>query len=627
MTAIEPSPLRANDDHSTDCANCRLRTAGLAALLVTLTLFAFWPVVSCGFVNFDDNQYVSENAIVQRGLTGEGIRWAFTTGTLANYHPLTWLSLMLDRTLWGGGALGFHLTNVALHAANAVLLFLVLRTMTGSTWRPLLVAALFAVHPLRVESVAWISARKDCLAAFFGLLAVAAYLRYVARPSAARYGIIAAAFAASLLCKAMFITLPAVLLLLDGWPLKRERSWRALAMEKLPLVGVALAASIVTLFAQRAGSAVGTVARYSLLQRVANAVVAYAGYLTKTLVPADLSIFYPHPRSVQVGMLVVGVIVLGAVTALAIARRKSAPWVLVGWLWFLGTLVPMIGLIQVGGHAMALRYTYLPMIGLLIAVAWSLPRLQQVPRASAVYAACAIVLVMTLSLMTRREIGHWRDSVSLWSHAIDATHNNYVAHANLAVEQARLGASMEAELHYREAIRIRPDWSTAHNGLGVLLASRGDVDGAIEQYEAALAARPEFALAHRNLANQLSSRGRSEEALGHYRRAVELRPDDAKAHLLMGLELARRGDVAAARPHLQESARLDPTSRDAHYYAGVACAEAGDFAAAGEYFHAVLRAAPGDAAAQAALDQVTASTAGGTGAGSAPRSRSASVAD
>src|SRR3954470_1576741 len=216
---------------ATETRGGRARTALLAALLVALTLLAFWPVVNCGFVNFDDNQYVYENAMVQRGLSGEGIRWAFTTGALANYHPLTWLSLMLDRTLWGDGALAFHVTNVALHATNAVLLFLVLRRMTGATWRSLLVAAIFAIHPLRVESVAWVSSRKDCLSAFFGLLAIAGYVRYVRRPSVARYGSIAALFAASLLCKATFVTLPAVLLLLDHWPLRRMRPWRELVLE------------------------------------------------------------------------------------------------------------------------------------------------------------------------------------------------------------------------------------------------------------------------------------------------------------------------------------------------------------------------------------------------------------
>jgi Flp pilus assembly protein TadD len=535
----------------------RLRVALMAASLIALTLAAFWPVVHCGFVNFDDNQYVYENATVQRGLTWEGVRWAFTTGTLGNYHPLTWLSLMLDRTLWGEGALGFHLTNVALHAANAVLLFLVLRRMSGATWRSLLVAALFAVHPLRVESVAWVSARKDCLAALFGLLAIAAYVRYVARPSAARYAIVAALFAASLLCKAMFVTLPAVLLLLDHWPLRRMPRWGALVMEKLPLVGLAVASSVATFFAQRDSGAVGGVDRYPLWTRISNAFVAYLSYLWKTVLPTNLAVFYPHPRALQVGMLIAAVIVMVSITAFAIARRRNSPWMLIGWLWFLGTLVPMIGLVQVGGQAMADRYTYLPMIGLLITLTWSLPMMRRT------VGIASLLVMIGLGMMTQREIGHWRDSVTLWSHAIETTRDNYVAHTNLAVELARRGDEPSAEMHYRKAIAIRPNWSTAQNGLGVLLARRGEIDGAIAAYKSAIAARPDFALAHRNLARQLALKGRSDEALAHFRRALELRPTDATAHLLLGMELANRNDLAGAVEHLRTALRFAPDNKDA----------------------------------------------------------------
>jgi len=591
----------------------RSRVALLAVALVALTLAAFLPVVRCGFVNFDDNRYVSENAMVQRGLTLDGVRWAFTTGELANYHPLTWVSLMLDRTLWGDGALGFHLTNVALHAANAVLLYLVLRRMTGATWRSLLVAAVFAIHPLRVESVAWVSGRKDCLSALFGLLAIAAYVRYVSLPTAARYAAVAGLFAASLLCKATFVTLPAVLLLLDLWPLRRERSWRALTVEKLPLVGIAVAASVATFIVQRAGGAVGSIDRYPLWRRAANAVAAYFGYLAKTVMPTNLAVFYPQPRTLAVATTVIAMSVLVAITALAIARRRSSPWMLIGWLWFLGTLVPMIGLVQVGGQAMADRYTYLPMIGLLIAVVWSLPLMRRT------MGVASLLVIVTLSTITWRQIGYWRDSVTLWSRTIDVTKDNYVAHTNLAVELAARRNPVDAiaaELHFHQAIAIRPNWSTAHNGLGALLAARGDVNGAIAAYESAIAARPDYAVAHRNLANRLAAMGQSDEAVSHYRRAIELQPDDAKAHLLLGLELARRGDVAGARPHLESAAKLDPSLRDANYYAGIACAQAGDLAVAAGYFRAVLRRSPGDAEAQAALSEVTAA-----------RSRSASLGE
>ena len=620
MTAADPerAALRGADNFGADAAEMRgdrARLAVLAVALAVITLLAFWPVVDCGFVNFDDPEYVTQNAIVQQGLTWSGVRWAFTTGTLGNYHPLTWLSLMLDRTLWGAAPLGFHLTNVALHAANAVLLFLVLRRMTGATWRSLLVAALFAVHPLRVESVAWLSARKDCLSALFGLLAIAAYARYTARPSAARYAVVACLFATSLLAKAMFVTLPAALLLLDHWPLRRSTPWRSLILEKLPLLAIALIASIATFAVQHAGGAVGGVDRYPIWQRLTNATIAYFGYLAQTVIPTNLAVFHPHPRTLQVTLLAAAIATLLTITAVVIARRRTAPWMLIGWLWFLGTLVPMIGLVQVGGHARADRYTYLPMIGLLIAVAWSLPAAMW--RSGAV---ASIVLLVVLSLMTRREIGHWRDSVTLWQRAIAVTNDNYVAHTNLAVELTRRGHAGDAEKHYRHAIRIRADWSTAHNGLGVLLAARGDAPGAIAAYESAIAARPGFAVAHRNLARLLAEQGRSDDAIRHFRRATELRPTDAKAHLLLGLELARRGELPAARQHLASAARLEPSSRDAHYYAGVAAAQSGDLASATDHLRAALLLAPGDKDAQAALDEVLAAT-------SRPPSRSASVAE
>ena len=589
MTAVpvdldrERAALRGADNFGADAVDARerLRVALLATALVALTLLAFWPVVRCGFVNFDDPDYVTQNAIVQRGVTWEGVKWAFTTNTLGTYHPLTWLSLMLDRTLWGDDALGFHLTNVALHAANAVVLFLVLRRMTGgATWRSLLVAAIFVVHPLRVESVAWVSARKDCLSALFGLLAIAAYVRYVARPSAARYAIVACLFAGSLLCKATFVTLPALLLLLDAWPLRRAQSWRQLVIEKLPLAGIAIASSIATILVQRAGGAVGGIDRYPLVQRLTTACLAYLGYIAKTVAPTNLAIFYPQSRTPQTTMLAIALIVLAGVSGLVIARRRTAPWMLIGWLWFLGTLVPMIGLIQVGGQAMADRYSYLPMIGLLIAVVWSLPRMRRG------MAAVSVIAIVALTATTWRQIGSWRDSVTLWSHAIEASDDNYVAHTNLAVELARRGGDFnlaQAEANYRAALRIRPDWSTAHNGLGALLANRGDIDGAIAAYRRAIEIRPDFAVAHRNLANQLASQGRSDDAIEHFRRALELRPADSKAHLLFGFELARRDDLPAAA----------------------------------EQFRAALRDAPDNKDAQAALDQVTAQA----------RSRAASIAE
>ena len=586
VTAIDPASAGPPDHHNPIARRDSLRVGLLAVLLAGVTLFAFLPATRCGFVNFDDGPYVYENPIVQRGLTWDGVRWSFTTGTLANYHPLTWLSLMLDSTLWGDSPAGFHLTNVLLHAANAVLLLLVLRAMTGATWRALLVAALFALHPLRVESVAWISARKDCLAGFFGLLAIGAYVAYASRPTIGRYAIVAILFIASLLCKAMFITLPAILLLLDGWPLRRERPLRSLAIEKLPLLVIAAAAGLVTLLAQQAGGAVGTIERYSMLNRLANAIVAYGAYALKTLVPTDLAAFYPHSRTIALGLLAIAIAALATLTILAILRRRTSPALAVGWVWFLVTLIPMIGLVQVGGQAMADRYSYLPMIGLAIAIVWSLPAM---PR---VIVPASVIVLLSLALLTRQQIGHWRDSISLWTHALDVTANNHVAHTNLAVELSRLGSLADAERHYRAALDIRPQWSVAHNGLGVLLAGRGESDAAIEHYRAALRSNPAYALAHRNLANQLLARGRNDEAIAHYQEAASIRPDDAKAHLLLGLALARQGEIASALGHFELAVQHDPADPDARLNLGRALSETGRPDAALREFDAALRLRP-----------------------------------
>ena len=632
MTAIDPVSAGLQYDNTSNARRDALRAGLLAALLAVGTLFAFLPAARCGFVNFDDGPYVYENPIVQRGLTWGGLRWAFTTGTLANYHPLTWLSLMLDSTLWGDSPAGFHLTNLLLHAANAVLLLLVLRAMTGATWRAALVAAIFALHPLRVESVAWISARKDCLAGFFGLLAIGAYVAYASRPTIGRYAVVAILFIASLLCKAMFITLPAILLLLDAWPLRRDKPWRALAIEKLPLLVIAAAAGLVTLAAQQAGGAVATIERYSVLHRVANATVAYVSYIRKMLAPTDLAAFYPHWRTVAVGLVAIAIAALAMLTILAFLRRRTSPALAIGWLWFLITLIPMIGLVQVGGQALADRYTYLPMIGLAIAIAWSLPAM---PR---IIVPASFIVLLSLALLTRQQIGHWRDSVALWTHALGVTANNHVAHTNLAVELARLGNLPDAEQHYRAALAIRPEWSVAHNGLAVLLAGRGESDAAIDHYRTALRSNPRYAIAHRNLANQLLARGRNDEAIAHYQEAVSLRPDDATAHLLLGLALARRGEIASALGHFElavrhdpadpearlnlgralsetgrpdaalrafdEALRLRPDLSDAHYHAGAALLRLGRLDEAERRLRACLALAPADVEAQAALRHI-----------------------
>ena len=606
----------------------KLRAPAIAVGLFLLTLLTFWPVVRCGFVNYDDPQYVCENPRVQGGLSWGNVGWAFATAHFANYHPVTWLSLMLDRAVFGSGAWGFHFTNVLLHALAAVVLFLVLHAATGSTWRCALAAAVFAVHPLRVESVAWVSERKDVLAALFGFSAIGAYLWYVKQPGWGRYCAVAGLFALSLLSKPSFLTLPALLVLIDFWPLKRDTTIFKSVREKVPLLAMSMTMAVIAMLAQRSGDAIGSLERFPISSRFANAIVSCVRYIGSMIWPRNLAVFYPQMHwsaAVVAGSLVA----IAVMTALALRTRAAR----VGWLWYLIALLPMVGLVQVGAQSMADRYTYLPMVGLIVAVVWAMPK----SRWS--IAACAPVLV-ALCVMTRGQIAYWHDSVSLFEHAIAVTKDNHLAHNNLAFELTRLGRTYDAQRHYEEALRISPRYATAHNGLGALLAGQGDSAAAMTQYELALQSNPDYALAHRNLAGQLLAAGRADEARTHLERAVALRPDDAKAQELLAIELASRGRVREALPHFEQAVALNPADAqaqvnlgralvevgrandalscfdaalraqpnlaEAHYHAGEALARLGRLEAAAEEFRAVLALDPADRSARGALEQVMA---------------------
>jgi tetratricopeptide (TPR) repeat protein len=461
-----------------------------AAGLVLLTALVYAPVLRHGFVNYDDNLYVSGNPVVRQGLTWEGLRWAWTAAVACNWHPVTMLSHMLDVELYGVRPGWHHLTNLLLHLANVVLLFEVLRRMTGATWRSAAVAALFAVHPLHVESVAWISERKDVLSGLFFLLTLGAWLRYVRRPAAGRYLLALLAFALGLLAKPMLITLPFVLLLLDVWPLgrlplaampaasertERRRALRALLLEKLPFVVLAVAVSAVALYTQR--GAMASLAALPLRRRAANALVSYVVYLGKSLWPSRLAVIYPLPPSIPLWKAALAAALLAALTALALARLRRAPWLAVGWLWFAGMLAPVSGLVQVGRQAMADRYTYLPSIGLFIAVVWSAHALAQAalpgelpargPGATrrALLGAGAAVVIAALALTARVQVGAWRDSLTLFRHAAAVTDGNYVAAFHLGEELRMRGDRAEARRYYREALRIRPTLARARQRL------------------------------------------------------------------------------------------------------------------------------------------------------------------
>jgi len=520
------------------------------AALVVLVVAVYAPVRGFAFVSFDDPQYVAANPVVARGLTWDGVGWAFTTWTQSNWHPLTWLSHMLDVQLFGLDAGAHHVVNVVLHAANTLLLFGVLGRMTGAWVRSAFVAALFAVHPTHVESVAWIAERKDVLSTLFLLLALSSYVAYVRTPSRSRYALVVACFVAGLLAKPMLVTLPFLLLVLDFWPLRRATPWRALVVEKLPLFALSAASCVVTFLAQRAGGAVMSTERLSVGGRVANALVSYVAYVGKTLWPTDLAVLYPiDAASLTVVRALLAAALLAVVTVVAVREATRRPWLLVGWLWFLGLLVPVIGLVQVGNQSMADRYTYVPSIGLFIAIARTAGELAASrPPLRTVLAAAGAAAVVACAVAARRQVETWRDSFTLWDHAVAATDRNLLAQLNRGTLLLGAGRIDEAQAQFEECLRDHPRCVIAMNNLGHVAMQRGRVADAERLFAEATRLDPDYVEARVNLGRALRRDGRLEEAVVAFREALSRSPRHAKARaeLVATLEELGRSDEAAA---------------------------------------------------------------------------------
>jgi Flp pilus assembly protein TadD len=532
----------------------------ICLLLAVVTLTVYWRATGWGYVNFDDEDYVLRNPHLQAGFSFAGLRWALTTTWASNWHPLTWLSYLLDYQLYGLHPWGYHRTNLLLHVANSVLAFLILRKMTGAVGRSAVVAALFAWHPLHVESVAWIAERKDVMSTFFGLLSIAAYAHYAARPSPLRYLLVFAQFGVSLMAKPMLVTLPGVLLLLDYWPLRRETTITRLVWEKTPLVLLSAGSAVVTVVAQHQGGALSSLEHLPFAWRLGNAVVAYVRYIWLMFWPHDLAIFYPHPRDtlswVQIALATA--LLLG-LTAVFLGAGRRYRYLSVGWLWYLGTLVPVIGLVQVGGQAMADRYTYLPLLGLFIILAWGLPDLLARGRLEhAVLAPIAIVALAVCLVLTWRQVLTWHDGGSVWEHALAVTSDNYVAHNNLGNYVGARGRMDEAIDHYREAIRINSAYADAWNNLGTALAGQGRLDEAVGIYLQAVRLRPSSATVRHNLGLALLRMGRDEEARAEFAEAVRLQPGYARAHHSLGRALVRLGRSDEAVGSFRHAVRLQP---------------------------------------------------------------------
>jgi tetratricopeptide (TPR) repeat protein len=578
------------------------RDAAVGGVLVAVTLAVFWLGCANGYVNFDDGVYVQDNPYLQGGLTVESLRWAFTTFHAGNWHPLTWVSYLIDYELGRPEPLkpfNYHLTNVLLHVANVLLLFIVLRRMTGAVWRSALVAILFGVHPLHVESVAWIAERKDVLSTFFAFLTLWAYAWFAAGPRWSRYGLVVAAYVLGLLAKPMVVTLPCVLLLLDYWPLERLRpitpraAWRCIR-EKIPLFLLAAGSCLVTWEAQQQERAIQSLEVFSLWTRLQNALVSYTAYMGQMFWPRNLAVFYPHPGANRPAwQAAAAALLLLALLALALKLARRRPYLVVGWLWYLGTLVPVIGLVQVGSQALADRYTYLPLVGLFIAFSWGIADIALLLHCRvSLIAFLEAGLVTACALLSWVQVGYWKNSSTLWNHALAVTQNNWLAHLNLGVALEHQGNRALAAEQYEAALRIEPEYATAHNNLGVYLIDQGREQEGFEHLYEALRIAPDYTSAHKNLARALAQRGQTAQALEHFLFVLRARPDDGGTHYNVGLILYQQGDLDAAADHLETAAKLLPYSKDVCNNLGVVLAHLGKASDAEKYFHLVLRFDP-----------------------------------
>jgi Flp pilus assembly protein TadD len=547
--------------------------------LAVSALLVFWQVRNFDFVNYDDKGYVSANPHVLNGLNAGAVRWAFTTGHVGNWHPLTWLSLMLDYQIFKGWAGGYHLVNVLFHVINTLLLFYVLMRMTGALWPSAFVAAAFAFHPMHVESVAWIAERKDVLSTFFWMLTLLAYISYVKRPSVFRYIAALAAFALGLMAKPMLVTLPFVLLLLDYWPLERKISRRLLA-EKIPFFALSVISSVITFFVQRNSGAMPGINMngLSLNNRIANAFLSYAEYIGKMFWPSNLAVFYPlDAGSISFWQAAMCVLLLLVISIFVIRFGRNQKYLPFGWFWFVGTLVPVIGFVQVGSQAYADRYTYIPYIGLFIMLAWGLPAFLSKWKLRKIALGLSMVIVLTaLGICAHRQTSYWKNSITLFSHAIEVTQNNYVAYNNLGLAYDDLGRHQEAIDAYKQAIEINPDYALAHYALGVACARLGRWQEAIESYKQIVRIKPDDPGAEFALGNACYALGRLPDAIEAFSQAVRIEPDYSEAHYNLGIaydDLGRHTDAIEA---YKQAVRIKPDDPEAHCRLGAAYLAIGD---------------------------------------------------
>jgi tetratricopeptide (TPR) repeat protein len=589
--------------------------AFISLLLALATVIVFARVGGFEFVNYDDPDYVTSNSHIQNGLNLKSVIWALKSGHASNWHPLTWISHIVDWDLFGDKPRGHHLMSVALHIANTVLVFLVLNAMTGALWRSAMVAALFGLHPMHVESVAWVSERKDVLSGLFFLLTLWAYRQYsVSSPQSSRRNTEArwswytgslAFFALGLTSKPMLVTVPFVLLLLDYWPLGRSdrirwNCWRKLLLEKIPFFALSAISSVITFQVQRKGGAVST--SLDLSGRIANAIVSYARYVGKLLWPENLSVLYPHPGHWGGSAIIGSTIFLIAALAAVIFLSRGRDYLLVGWLWFVGMLVPAIGLIQVGIQSMADRYSYLPSIGFFIVLVWGIAELAErairVPVRNVVLASVSALTLLVCSTLTVQQLSYWRNSKELFRRAAKVTRDNYLAYNNLGFYLWGKGKTQEAMENYQKSLEIKPDYEDALNNMGFALAGRKRHAEAIGYYERALRVKPDHAEVHNNLGNALAETGNIEDAIKHYEIVLKQVPEHADAHNNLGIALAMQGKLDEAMTHFRAAIRAKPGDAGAHSNLGNGLAAQHKLDEAIKEYEESLRLRPEDSQAE-----------------------------
>jgi len=564
----------------------------ICILLSALVLAVYWKVQYHEFINYDDGRYITENKHVKSGLSKENFIWAFTHSHSSNWHPITWLSHMLDSHFYGLNPNGHHLTSLGLHIANSLLLFLVLCRMTGEVWKSCFVASLFAFHPINIESVAWVSERKSVLSTFFWLITTWAYVNYVQKKNFIRYSIVFLFFILGLMSKPMLVTLPFVFLLLDYWPLNRfkippankppsakevnqiKSSLLSLFIEKIPFLVLVVGSSTITLIAQKSWGSIVSLETAPLTSRISNALVSYLKYLEKMVWPNNFSIFYPYPTDGFVlWKVLMSVLVLTTITFVSIRLIKKAPYLAVGWFWYLGTLIPVIGLVQVGQQAMADRYAYIPFIGMFIIIAWGLPELLKnyLFRKKLILFLAGIYFSVLMTLCWI-QLQYWENSIKIFQHAINVTVKKYPSfvgiYNNLGVVLIAQNKFEEARTNLKKAVELQPNYPESQNNLGYALSELNRFSEANIHYKKAIRLKPDYAEAHNNLANSLSKKSNFNQAIIHYKKAIQLKPEYSEAHFNLGVTLNKWNHSEEAISQLEEAIRLEPNFFQAHLALG-----------------------------------------------------------